>query len=118
MVVANSLYYGTLGTVGAQLFTGFWLTIFDLKGDSIAVMPYDVTTVYALVAAIVERARLDIVNMNREWGVSRTCEETYTKHPARKCAREFLDRVDDLVYDDDFDSAEFCLEVLDSGNLR
>jgi hypothetical protein len=81
-------------------------------------MIYDVQSIYALVAAVVERANMDIVSINKQWGVKKTCEETEKNHPARKCAREFLDRVHDLTAFDDFDPDEFCLEVLDSGDLR
>lgn len=68
----------------------------------------------ALVAAIIERARLD-VGIHSEG--HRRCEATYLDHKNKTCAREFLDHIGNYMSANaDADHIEIALEVLRYGN--
>lgn len=72
-----------------------------------------------LVARVLEQANLDKLSLRGsrprrdEKGFSNTCTATYTDHPARDCATDFLNQITLFRYQNpDADHIEIALEVL------
>jgi hypothetical protein len=79
----------------------------------------EIAPIYSLVAAVIERARMDLAPPLGKQSIRLTCEATGHEHPARDCAREFLNYLDSLreVFGK-VSTSEFALEVLHYGDLR
>src|SRR4051812_7232714 len=85
----------------------------------------DIDNVLLLVTAIVERAQLDVGDIPPHLlrgnsklgggGVSKVCDVINESHPARYCARQFLNRVD-IMREEKADIYEIALEILVVGN--
>ena len=74
----------------------------------------DINNIYNLIAAIIERARLDIGDTldGRRGidGISKVCIHE-PEHPARICAREFLTRLSTLR-ESQADIGEIAMEIM------
>lgn len=64
---------------------------------------------------MVERAQLDIERKYND-GIKSACEATVIQHPARECARDFLNWVNNYSENhSQLTADEFCLEVFTNG---